>query len=169
MKKVVSNLFIAAPLLKPDMTVRSEIGSTMQLLAVRPWDRSIVWATVMDILPTWQGEWDNNAQRILEKYRSFADLIVRLDLPAAIDRDPLIDVSDRDDRADRQGTELQKALNIRPSRLLFAILNAINVWQLDNPTASRGDCLEWVHEMWRGEGRAQWEAAATAPAGSTRR
>lgn len=88
-----TNLFKAAQLLDPHVTGRSEIGSTLQLSVVKPWERSIVWAIVMSILPKWKGGWDQNAQTVLNTYSSFVDLIHRLDLPAAIRRPPLLKVS----------------------------------------------------------------------------
>ena len=47
----------------------------------------------MSIVPIWNGGWDHEAEKILVRYRSFSDLIHQLDLPAAIHRDPLINVS----------------------------------------------------------------------------
>jgi len=107
---------------------------------------------------------------VLNRYRSFVDLITRLNLPASIDIPPLVSVSCKAARtADLQGKELQSLLNIKPSRLLAVILDAINIWQLDHPEARKEQCISWVKETWGGERRTEWEASAAPPTGSKRK
>ena len=168
-KTAVANVFIAAELLDPNATRRSSIGTTLQLPAVRPWERSVVWATVMDILSTWTGDWDDKAEQIMVKYRLFVERLVEMDLPKAIVQPPLLNVSVTQILADGQGKQLKDLLDIPSGPLLSVILAAINVWQFDHPEADGEACKLWVRGMWDGAGRAQWEAVlATANATKVR-
>lgn len=87
----VTNLFDAWRLIDPLCDVRSHIGNTLR--SVQPWQRSITWATVMAILPTWRGVWDGHAEQILQRYQQYVRRICDLDLPDDLDRPPLLDVS----------------------------------------------------------------------------
>ena len=80
-------------MINPASTSRSEIGITMQSAKVRPWKRSIIWATVAAILPIWKGTWDEEVETIFEQYRKYTERIIHLDLPAAINLPPLLGVS----------------------------------------------------------------------------
>lgn len=146
LKNGVTNLFDAANIIDPNSTSRSVIGSCMQHPSVRPWERSLTWAVVMGILPTWKGEWDDAAEAVAQRYEQHRACIHSLGLPEAIDK-PLI----------VNGTRLQQLLQITPSPMLQAILRDVNIWQLDHPEATQDECVEWLESMWRGEGRAEWE------------
>jgi len=91
-KTSVTNLFTAAELLKPTYSTRSALGVVLQNPAVRPWSRSIVWATVMDILPTWSG-WNEECDAIVKRYLDLQTHIQESGLDKDIDQQPLINVS----------------------------------------------------------------------------
>lgn len=88
----MARLFEAATIIDPSATKRSVIGTMLQHPSVRPWDRSIVWAIVSAIKPTWSGQWDDNAAKILARYDAFIARIHELNLPADIDQAPILDV-----------------------------------------------------------------------------
>ncbi|WRT67168.1 uncharacterized protein IL334_004134 [Kwoniella shivajii] len=96
---------------------------------VRPWRRSLTWATVMAMLPQWNGEWDQNAEDTALKFERFRGKIEALGLPEDIDK-PL---------------------------LLNTIRQALNAWQLDHPLDTKEECSSWLKLMWEGGGRAEWE------------
>ncbi|WWD01331.1 hypothetical protein V866_008274 [Kwoniella sp. B9012] len=145
-KNGVTNLFEAAKIVNPDATVRSEVGTWMQNPCVKPWQRSLTWSAVMEILPGWTGQWDQNAEQVVQKYEQFRRRIEESGLPDAIDIPLLLN-----------GTELQQLLSISPSPLLQTIRQALNVWQLDHPEGTKEECEVWLKGMWEGEGRAEWE------------
>ncbi|WWC90000.1 uncharacterized protein L201_004930 [Kwoniella dendrophila CBS 6074] len=145
-KNGITNLFEAVKIVNPDSTVRSEIGTWMQNIAVKPWQRSLTWSAVMAILPRWNGQWNDNAEHIAIQYEQFRERIEALRLPEAIDKSLLLN-----------GTELQQLLSISPSPLLTTIRSGLNVWQLDNPQGTREQCEIWLKQMWEGEGRIEWE------------
>jgi len=91
-KTSVTNLFTAAELLKPTYSTRSALGVVLQNPAVRPWSRSIVWATVMDILPAWSG-WNGECDAIVKRYLDLQRHIQESGLDKDIDQPPLINVS----------------------------------------------------------------------------
>ncbi|WVW83021.1 hypothetical protein I302_105037 [Kwoniella bestiolae CBS 10118] len=145
-KNSVTNLFEAVKIVNPDATVRSEIGTWMQNPCVKPWQRSLTWSAVMEIVLRWTGQWDDNAEEVAKKYEEFRGRIEELGLPDAIDKPLLLN-----------GTELQKLLSISPSPLLQTIRQALNIWQLDHPQGTKEECEVWLKEMWEGQGRAEWE------------
>ncbi|WWD15947.1 hypothetical protein CI109_100371 [Kwoniella shandongensis] len=129
--------------------------------SVRPWERSLTWAVVMDILPFWNGEWSDQAEAVVNRYQAFKDRAIALGLPQAIDQPLLLNVSrGQSDCADVQGTEMQSLLSIKPSPLLNTIRQAINVWQLDHPEGTKEECEGWLKNQWEGEGRAEWETVS---------
>ncbi|WWC69407.1 uncharacterized protein I206_103346 [Kwoniella pini CBS 10737] len=146
-KNAVTNVFEASRLADPEATVRSEIGTWMQNPAVKPWQRSLTWSAVMEILPKWTGGWDEHAEGIVTRYERFRSKIEELGLPDSIDKPLLLN-----------GTELQQLLSISPSPLLQTIRQALNVWQLDHPEGSKEECEAWLQHQWNGEGRAEWES-----------
>lgn len=89
----MTKLFEAAAIIDPAATKRSVIGTTLQHPSVRPWDRSVVWAIVSAIRPVWSGKWDDNATAVLQRYEAFIQRVHELNLPADIDRAPILDVS----------------------------------------------------------------------------
>jgi hypothetical protein len=89
----VTNLFASASLLNPLVTGRSDIGTVLQHPCVRPWQTSILWAMVEDILPSWIGKWDPSAETVVKRYQAYMDKIGSLGLEKAIDDAPLVDVS----------------------------------------------------------------------------
>lgn len=91
--KAVTNLHSAPALLRTDLQKRSDIGVAMQNSAVRPWERSIVWCIVDEILPHWQGTWDARADETLAKWQDLKGRIEQLGLPKDHDLPPLLDVS----------------------------------------------------------------------------
>nr|XP_031862773.1 uncharacterized protein CI109_001785 [Kwoniella shandongensis]KAA5529845.1 hypothetical protein CI109_001785 [Kwoniella shandongensis] len=117
--------------------------------SVRPWERSLTWAVVMDILPFWNGEWSDQAEAVVNRYQAFKDRAIALGLPQAIDQPLLLN-----------GTEMQSLLSIKPSPLLNTIRQAINVWQLDHPEGTKEECEGWLKNQWEGEGRAEWETVS---------
>ena len=86
----MTRLFEAAKIIDPLATQRSTIGIMLQNPSVRPWKRSIVWAIVSAIHPTWTGSWDDNASVILERYQKFIRLVSTLDID--LDAAPILDV-----------------------------------------------------------------------------
>ncbi|KAK8869780.1 hypothetical protein IAR55_000348 [Kwoniella newhampshirensis] len=158
-KDSVTNLFEATRLINPEATQRSDIGTCLQHPAVRPWERSMTWAVVMEILPSWNGEWGHVADAVVEKYQAFRDRIITLGLPHAIDQPLLLNVSVRSEMFpdDVQGTEIQNLLSIKPSPLLHTIRQAINVWQLDHAEGTKEECQAWLLAQWTGESRTEWE------------
>ncbi|KAK4684329.1 hypothetical protein P7C73_g5855, partial [Tremellales sp. Uapishka_1] len=145
-KNTVTNLFAASRLLDPKLEGRSTIGLVLQNAAVKPWEQSVIWSIVMAILPGWKGEWDAQSEASLVDYKAFIQNIHDYGLPLSISQPPLID-----------GTGVQSILSIPPSRLVQVILQAVNVWHLDNPGKTREEGENWLKETWNGEGRAEWE------------
>lgn len=66
---------------------------TLQNALVTPWSRSIVWATVLGILPTWNGSWTGEAQIVLDRFQRFHQRIVDLGLDREIGNPPVLNVS----------------------------------------------------------------------------
>lgn len=91
--KAVTNLHAAPAIFHPGLTVRSDIGVAMQNSAVRPWERSLVWGAVDEILPGWQGSWDAVTDATLAKWADFKQRMEQLGLPKDHDLPPLLDVS----------------------------------------------------------------------------
>jgi tRNA nucleotidyltransferase (CCA-adding enzyme) len=54
----------------------------------------VVWGAVTEILGQWDGEWTDEADKIVAKWADFVGRIEQLGLPDAIDRPLLLDVSD---------------------------------------------------------------------------
>ena len=63
-------------------------------------------------------------------------------------------------RTETQGTDIQNILDVKPSPMLAVAREAVNVWQLDNPQASKLDCEAWLREMWATGCGAEWEKMA---------
>ncbi|WWC61070.1 uncharacterized protein I303_103648 [Kwoniella dejecticola CBS 10117] len=123
------------------------ISEGLKDAAVRPWQRSLTWSVVMEILPGWTGGWDDRAEAIAVKYEHFGRCIEASGLPDSIDKPLLIN-----------GTELQALLSITPSPLLQTIRQALNIWQLDHPEGNKEECEVWLKQQWEGQGRAEWES-----------
>ncbi|WVQ78298.1 hypothetical protein IAT38_000383 [Cryptococcus sp. DSM 104549] len=151
-RNTVTNLFEAAHMINPEATGRSEIGTVLQHSSVKPWERSLTWAMVMNILPTWTGVWDDKAEAVARRYTEFKNRIAALRLHAAIQQPVLLN-----------GNEIQDILSLRPSRLLMIIREAINIWQLDHPEGTKEECVVWLKQQWDGAGKSEWEAMAQPP------
>ncbi|WVR05211.1 hypothetical protein IAU60_002223 [Kwoniella sp. DSM 27419] len=108
---------------------------------VRPWRRSITWAAVMAVLPSWTGVWNTEVEGIVQRYEAMRERIVEQGLPEAIDQ-PLL---------------INQLLSISPSPLLQTIRQALNVWQLGHPEGSKEQAETWLKQAWAGEERAMWE------------
>nr|ODN77323.1 tRNA adenylyltransferase [Cryptococcus depauperatus CBS 7841] len=152
LKLSVANLFEAAKRIDPEATKRSEIGSCLQHQTVRPWQRSLTWAIVMNILPIWKGHWNNETEIVYNRYQKFRERIVAQGIDDAIDKPLLLN-----------GNDIQRLLSIPPSSLITTIRQSLNAWQLDNPNSNKADCEAWLQGMWDGEGRAHWELNSSAP------
>lgn len=88
-------MFVAADVLLPGLRQRSVLGVVLQQSAVRPWRRSIVWAAVMAILPTWKScGWSDECQTILRQYLDLEQYILDSGLDQDIDKAPLLNVSE---------------------------------------------------------------------------
>ena len=95
-KNGVTDLFQAAKLLQPELRDRSALGVVLQHPSVRPWERSIVWAAVMAILPHWTlSGWNADCQAVLQQFVDLQQYIRESGLAADIDRPPLLNVSRR--------------------------------------------------------------------------
>lgn len=95
-KNSVTNLFIAANLLNPETRHRSALGSVLQDTSVRPWERSIIWATVMAILPSYkQHGWTEDCDLTVDRFVDLRRYIKQTGLAQDIDRPPLLNVSAR--------------------------------------------------------------------------
>lgn len=169
----MTNLNAAPAIFHPGLQKRSDIGVAMQNPAVRPWKASLVWGIVDEILASSPGGGAAEAEQVFAKWADFKGRIEELGLPKDHAEPPLLDVGSPrtwDYSAPgstwltlAQGKQLQALLNLKPSQLIQVILQAVNVWLLDNPQATQADCEAWVRSMWEGEGKTYWESLVPAP------
>ena len=92
-RRDVVNLFDAAKIIDFKADTRSQLGVMMQAESVRPWERSVTFATVLRILSTWSGVWDRAAEEHFRRLQALTARIQALGLPAVIDKAPPLNVS----------------------------------------------------------------------------
>lgn len=126
----------------------------LQNPTVRPWNQTWVWAIVLEVLPSWKGQWEHDG--VLEKWAKFRSHLESLDLPKAIEEPPLIN-----------GKEIQALLQIRPGQIVGVLSKAVMEWQLDHPGSTREEVSAWLKAEWETEQRQKWEAMVPPPVNKT--
>jgi len=142
----VKDLFVTAALVDPRSTVRSAIA--LSLRQTRRWQRSVIWATTQSLLEAHCSPGEPAWTKLLDCYRSFVRRVFAEDLAGDLRKPHIID-----------GKRIQSLLKIKPSPIIHPILQAVLVWQFDNPRGTIEDCEAHITALWNSPQRAIWESA----------
>ncbi|KAJ2919230.1 hypothetical protein MD484_g1082, partial [Candolleomyces efflorescens] len=130
----------------PADKARSTIGVALRNKAIHApnagvhWTESFLFSLVLELGSLYDVVNDvfnrEEAAGVVERYNSFAELVVELDLYDVGDAVPLLD-----------GREIMKAMDTTKGGPWLAIIQShIIQWQLDHPQATSESCLSWLEE-----------------------
>ncbi|KAF5377152.1 hypothetical protein D9615_006354 [Tricholomella constricta] len=121
------------------------------------WTTSLLFSLVQELVDSnhsMDEELDvDRATKLVDTYNAFIVKVEELDLPSTIDAKPLLN-----------GREVIKALGAtRPGVWTGEVMARILEWRLDNPDATKDECVAWLKEEQR-QGRVETDKGSSEPA-----